>query len=129
LKNNNKKVLLVKHWMESHDRGVKSIAMILRDNGFEVVYTAYKNVEEILSIAIQEDADVIGMSFSTKAYDVHVPELVKLMKKEGLDDVMLIAGGIIPNEDAKILKDQGVAGVFSAGADTQELIRLLQEGR
>ena len=63
-----KKVLLVKHWMESHDRGVKSIAMILRDHGFEVVYTAYTKVAEIVSMAIQEDADVIGLSFSTKAY-------------------------------------------------------------
>jgi methylmalonyl-CoA mutase C-terminal domain/subunit len=129
LNTNIKKVLLVKHWMESHDRGVKSIAMILRDHGFEVIYMAYTNVEEVVSTAIQEDVDVIGMSFSTKAYDVHVPELMALMKKENLDDVMVIAGGVIPNEDAKVLKEQGVAGIFSAGADTQELIRLLKEGR
>jgi methylmalonyl-CoA mutase C-terminal domain/subunit len=129
LNTNTKKILLVKHWMESHDRGVKSIAMILRDHGFEVIYMAYTNVEEVVSTAIQEDVDVIGMSFSTQAYDVHVPELMALMKKENLDDVMVIAGGVIPNEDAKVLKEQGVAGIFSAGADTQELIRLLKEGR
>jgi methylmalonyl-CoA mutase C-terminal domain/subunit len=119
------RVLLVKHWMECHDRGVKSIAMMLRDAGFEVIYTAYMNIGEIVSIAVQESVDVIGMSFSTQAYDIHVPELLKLMKEEKIEDVKLIVGGVIPNEDAKVLKEQGVMEVFAAGANTNHLIRLL----
>ena len=129
MKDNSKtRILLVKHWMECHDRGVKSIATILRDAGFEVIYTAYMSVRDILSAAVQEDVDVIGMSFSTQAYDVHVPELIKMMKEQGLQDVMLLVGGLVPNEDADWLKKQGVKEVFGAGADTNRLIDLLQSG-
>ncbi|MFC1823437.1 cobalamin-dependent protein [Thermodesulfobacteriota bacterium] len=122
------RILLVKHWMECHDRGVKSIAAILRDEGFEVIYTAYMNVQDIATAAVQEDVDVIGMSFSTQAYDVHVPELIKLMKEQGLGDVMLLVGGLVPNEDADWLKEQGVTDVFGAGADTNSLVELLRSG-
>ena len=122
------RILLVKHWMECHDRGVKSIAAILRDEGFEVIYTAYMNVQDVATAAVQEDVDVIGMSFSTQAYDVHVPELIKLMKEQGLADVMLLVGGLVPNEDADWLKKQGVTEVFGAGADTNRLIELLRSG-
>ena len=122
------RILLVKHWMECHDREVKSIATILRDEGFEVIYTAYMNVQDIVAAAVQEDVDVIGMSFSTQAYDVHVPELIKLMKEQGLQDVMLLVGGLVPNEDADWLKEQGVTDVFGAGADTNRLVELLRSG-
>ena len=126
MKSNGKaKVLLVKHWMECHDRGVKSVASILRDNGFEVVYIVYMSIEEIVSTAIEEDVDVIGMSFSTGAYDAHVPELMKQLKDKGLNDVIVIVGGLIPDEDVAILKEQGVKEVFGAGADTNLLIELL----
>ncbi len=119
------KVLLVKHWMECHDRGVKSIASILRDGGFEVVYIVYMSVEEIAAAAMEEDVDVIGMSFSTGAYDAHVPELMKLLKEKGLDDVMVLVGGLIPDEDVPVLKKQGVKAVFGAGANTNQLIELV----
>jgi methylmalonyl-CoA mutase C-terminal domain/subunit len=126
LKSNGKaKVLLVKHWMECHDRGVKSVASILRDAGFEVVYVVYMSVDEIAAAAVQEDVDVIGMSFSTQAYDAHVPELMKLLKEKGLDNVMVVVGGLVPEEDIDWLKQQGIRAVFGAGADTNEMIELL----
>jgi methylmalonyl-CoA mutase C-terminal domain/subunit len=127
LKPNGKaKVLLVKHWMECHDRGVKSVAAILRDAGFEVVYVVYMSPEEIVSAAVQEDVDVIGMSFSTGAYDAHVPEVMRQMKEKGLQDVMVLVGGLIPNEDIGWLKEQGIREVFGAGADTNQLIELME---
>ena len=119
------KVLLVKHWMEIHDRGVKSVVARLRDAGFEVVYMVYQRPEEIVAAAIQEDADVIGMSFSTGAYDAHVPAVVNDMKKKGLKDVMLLVGGLIPDEDIPGLKKQGVKEVFGAGSDLNKLIELI----
>jgi methylmalonyl-CoA mutase C-terminal domain/subunit len=126
VKSNGKaKVLLVKHWMECHDRGVKSVASILRDAGFEVVYVVYMSVDEIAATAVQEDVDVIGMSFSTQAYDAHVPELMKLLKEKGLDSVMVVVGGLVPEEDIDWLKQQGISEVFGAGADTNEMIELL----
>lgn len=127
MKSNGKaKVLLVKHWMECHDRGVKSVAAILRDAGFEVVYVVYMSPEEIVSAAVQEDVGVIGMSFSTGAYDAHVPEVMRLMKEKGLQDVMVLVGGLIPDEDIGWLKEQGIREVFGAGADTNQLIELME---
>jgi len=126
LKSNGKaKVLLVKHWMECHDRGVKSVASILRDAGFEVVYIVYMSPEEIVATAVEEDVDVIGMSFSTGAYDAHVPQVMRLLKERGLEDVMVLVGGLIPDEDIDWLKKQGVKGVFGAGADTNQLIEMV----
>jgi len=119
------KVLLVKHWMECHDRGVKSIATILRDSGFEVIYIVYMNPEEIVSAAVEEDVDVIGMSFSTGAYDAHVPRVMGQLKEKGMNDVIVVVGGLIPDEDIDWLKQQGVKEVFGAGADTNELLELL----
>jgi methylmalonyl-CoA mutase C-terminal domain/subunit len=126
LKENGKaKILLVKHWMECHDRGVKSIASILRDAGFEVVYVVYMSPEEIVAAAIEEDVDVIGMSFSTGAYDAHVPEVMRLMKEKGLEDVMVVVGGLIPDEDIDWLKQQGVKEIFGAGTETDKMIELI----
>ncbi len=126
MKSNGKaKVLLVKHWMECHDRGVKSVASILRDAGFEVIYVVYMSPEEIAAAAAEEDVDVIGMSFSTGAYDAHVPEVMRLLKEKGLEDVMVVVGGLIPDEDIDWLKKQGVREVFGAGADTDQMIEML----
>ena len=130
MKENGKaKILLVKHWMECHDRGVKSIASILRDAGFEVVYVVYMSPEEIVAAAIEEDVDVIGMSFSTGAYDAHVPEVMRLMKEKGLEDVMVVVGGLIPDEDIDWLKHQGVKEIFGAGTETDKMIELIGTAR
>ena len=123
--NGKAKVLLVKHWMECHDRGVKSVAAILRDGGFEVVYVVYMSPEEIVAAAVEEDVDVIGMSFSTGAYDAHVPTVVRLLKEKGLEDVTVLVGGLIPDEDIDWLTKQGVKEVFGAGANTDSLIKLV----
>ena len=119
------RVLLVKHWMECHDRGVKSVATILRDAGFEVVYVVYMRPEEIVASAVQEDVDVIGMSFSTGAYDAHVPVVMQSLKEKGMGDVMVLVGGLIPDEDIDWLRKQGVREVFGAGAETDQLIDLV----
>jgi len=119
------KVLLVKHWMEIHDRGVKSVVARLRDAGFEVVYMVYQRPEEIVAAAVQEDANVIGMSFSTGAYDAHVPAVMKDLKKKGMKDVMVLVGGLIPDEDIPELKKQGIVEVFGAGSDLNKLIELI----
>jgi methylmalonyl-CoA mutase C-terminal domain/subunit len=127
LKANGKvKVLLVKHWMECHDRGVKSVATILRDAGFEVVYIVYMRPEEVVASAIQEDANVIGMSFSTGAYDIHVPLVMRLLKEKGLENVTVIVGGLIPDEDIEWLEKQGVKEVFGAGADIDHIVELVE---
>lgn len=127
LKSNGKtKVLLVKHWMECHDRGVKSAATILRDAGLEVIYMVYMRPEEVVASAVQEDANVIGMSFSTGAYDAHVPLVMRLLKEKGMGNVMVLVGGLIPDEDIDWLKEQGVEEVFGAGADTNQLIELVR---
>ena len=123
--NGKAKVLLVKHWMECHDRGVKSVASILRDAGFEVVYVVYMSPAEIAAAALEEDVDAIGMRFSTQAYDAQVPEVMGLLKEKGLNDGMVLVGGLIPDEDIGWLKKQGVREVFGAGADTNELIELI----
>ena len=124
--NGKARVLLVKHWMECHDRGVKSVASILRDSGFEVVYVAYMSPEEVVTVAMQEDVDVIGMSFSTGAYDAHVPTVMELLKEKGMGEVMVVVGGLIPDEDIGWLKEQGVKEVFGAGADTNQLVELIE---
>ncbi len=123
--NDKPKVLLVKHWMEIHDRGVKSVVARLRDAGFEVIYMVYMRPEEIVAAAQQEDAKVIGMSFSTGAYDAHVPEVMRLLKEKGMGDVTVVLGGLIPDEDVPSLKAQGVKEVFGAGSNLDELIDLL----
>ena len=126
MKSNGKaRVLLVKHWMECHDRGVKSVAASLRDAGFEVVYIVYMRAEEIVAAAVEEDVDVIGMSFSTGAYDAHVPEVMKSLKEKGMQDVTVLVGGLIPDEDIDWLKKQGVKEVFGAGSDLNQLIELV----
>jgi methylmalonyl-CoA mutase C-terminal domain/subunit len=111
--------------MEIHDRGVKSVVARLRDAGFEVVYMVYQRPEEIVAAAVQEDANVIGMSFSTGAYDAHVPAVMKDLQKKGMKDVIVLVGGLIPDEDIPGLKKQGVAEVFGAGSDLNKLIDLI----
>jgi methylmalonyl-CoA mutase C-terminal domain/subunit len=111
--------------MECHDRGVKSVVASLRDAGFEVVYIVYMRPEEIVASALEEDVDVIGMSFSTGAYDAHVPEVMKLLKEKGMEDVMVLVGGLIPDEDVDWLKKEGVREIFGAGSDLNQLIELV----
>ena len=121
------RVLLVRHWMECHERGVTTVALRLRDAGFEVIYTPYRLPEEVVAMAVAEDVDVIGMTFSTGVYEVHIPKVMKDLKEKGLGNIMVVVGGLIFDEDIDWLKQQGVAGVFGAGSNIYEFIELISK--
>jgi len=113
------RVVVAKPGLDGHDRGAKVIARAFRDAGFEVVYTGLRQTpEQIVNAALQEDADVIGLSVLSGAHMTLCPRITGLMKKEGLDDVMLVIGGIIPDQDIPELKKSGVSEVFQPGAST-----------
>src|ERR1019366_7620074 len=103
--------------LDSHERGAKVIARALRDSGFEVVYTGlHQTPEQVVQAVVQEDADAVGLSLLSGAHLPLVPRVVQLLAKEGRDDVLVIVGGIIPERDISVLKEQGVAAVFTPGA-------------
>lgn len=117
------RVLIAKAGLDGHDRGAKVVAAALRDAGMEVIYTGLRQTPEmIVQAAIQEDVDVIGVSILSGAHMAIFPKIIKLMKEKGLDDVLLICGGIIPDEDIPKLKEMGVAEVFTPGTLTTEIV-------
>src|ERR1043166_4333783 len=117
------RVLLAKPGLDGHDRGVKVIARALRDAGMEVIYTGLRQTpEQIVNAALQEDVDVIGLSILSGAHMTLCPRILEQMKKAGLDDVMVLVGGIIPDPDVVQLKAQGVSEVFQPGVSTEEII-------
>ena len=117
------RVIVAKPGLDGHDRGAKVIARAFRDAGFEVIYTGLRQTpEQVVNAALQEDADVIGLSVLSGAHMTLCPRIMELMKKEGLDDVLVLIGGIIPDQDISKLKDCGVAEVFQPGASTEEII-------
>ncbi len=117
------RVLIAKPGLDGHDRGAKVIARALRDAGMEVIYTGLRQTPEMIaSAAAQEDVDVIGLSILSGAHNVLCPELVRLLKDRGIDDVPVVIGGIIPEADIPGLKKAGVAGVFPPGTSTQEIV-------
>lgn len=122
------RVLLAKAGLDGHDRGIKVIAMALRDAGMEVVYLGLRRTpEEIVSAALEEDVDVIGISLLSGAHTVLFPAVLSLMKKQKLRGMILIGGGIIPDEDQVSLRKKGVAAIFTPGAETGEIVRFIQE--
>ncbi|HWW82991.1 MAG TPA: cobalamin B12-binding domain-containing protein, partial [Vicinamibacterales bacterium] len=109
--------------LDGHDRGAKVIARALRDAGMEVVYTGLRQTpEQIVSAALQEDADVIGLSILSGAHNHIAPRLMDLLKERGLDDVLVVIGGIIPDVDIPKLKAIGVGGVFLPGTPMQDIV-------
>ena len=117
------RVIVAKPGLDGHDRGAKVIARSFRDAGFEVIYTGLRQTpEQIVNAALQEDADVIGLSVLSGAHMTLCPRIMELMKKEGLDDVLVLVGGIIPDQDIPELKRAGIAEVFQPGASTEEII-------
>lgn len=117
------RVLVGKVGLDGHDRGAKVIAQALRDAGMEVIYTGLRQTpEQIVEAAIQEDVQVIGISILSGAHDHLLPKISELLKKEGAEDIVVIAGGVIPIEDRALLKDAGVAEVFSPGTTTVDII-------
>ncbi len=122
------RVLIAKAGLDGHDRGAKVVAAALRDAGMEVIYTGLRQTPEmIVSAAIQEDVDVIGISILSGAHMTIFPKIINLMKEKGLDDVLLIGGGIIPDEDIPKLKEMGVAEIFTPGTLTSEIVNFIKE--
>jgi len=117
------RVVIAKPGLDGHDRGAKVIARALRDAGMEVIYTGLRQTpEQIVTAALQEDADVIGLSILSGAHNHIAPRLMDLLKENGLDDVLVVIGGIIPDVDVPRLKAIGVKGVFLPGTPMQEII-------
>ena len=121
------RVLLAKPGLDGHDRGVKVIARALRDAGMEVIYTGLRQTPEmVVTAAVQEDVDAIGLSTLSGAHMTLFPRVVELAREAGLDDVIVFGGGIIPDEDVPKLKEQGVSAVFTPGARMQEIIDFIR---
>ena len=117
------RVVIAKPGLDGHDRGAKVIARALRDAGMEVIYTGLRQTPlQIVSAAVQEDADVIGLSILSGAHNHICPEVMRLLKEKGLDDVLGVVGGIIPDVDVPKLNEIGVGGVFRPGTSMQEII-------
>ena len=117
------RVVIAKPGLDGHDRGAKVIARALRDAGMEVIYTGLRQTpEQIVSAALQEDADVIGLSILSGAHNHIAPRLMDLLRAKGLDDVLVVIGGIIPDLDIPKLKAIGVKGIFLPGTPMQEIV-------
>ena len=122
------RVVVAKPGLDGHDRGAKIIARALRDAGMEVIYTGLRQTpEQIVAAALQEDADVIGLSILSGAHNHIVPRLMGLLTDKGLDDVLVLIGGIIPDADIPALKAAGVKGVFLPGTPMQAIIDFVNE--
>jgi methylmalonyl-CoA mutase C-terminal domain/subunit len=118
------RVLIAKPGLDSHDRGAKVVARALRDAGMEVIYTGLRQTpEQIAETALQEDVDVIGLSILSGAHRTLFPRIMELLRQKDLTDVMVFAGGIIPEEDASELKKLGIKEIFGPGTPTETIIR------
>ncbi len=121
------RVLVGKPGLDGHDRGAKVIASALRDAGFEVIYSGLHQTPEMLvEAALQEDVDVLGLSLLSGAHMTLVPRIMELMKKNEMSDVLLLAGGTIPPEEAKELEKMGVGKVFGPGTDTRQITEFIR---
>ena len=122
------RVVIAKPGLDGHDRGAKVIARALRDAGMEVIYTGLRQTpEQIVSAAVQEDADVIGLSILSGAHNHICPEVMRRLREKGLDDVLVVVGGIIPDVDVPRLNAEGITGVFRPGTPMQEIIDFVQQ--
>ena len=121
------KVLIAKPGLDGHDRGAKVLARGLRDEGFEVVYTGLRQTPEmVVTAALQEDADVVGLSILSGAHMTLVPRVCNLLRSEKLDDVLVVVGGIIPDDDVADLRAVGVSGIFGPGTTIAEVAEFLR---
>ena len=122
------RILIAKPGLDGHDRGAKIIARALRDAGFEVIYTGlHQTPEMIVSAAIQEDVDVVGMSILSGAHNTLMPRVIDLLKEKGAGDKVVFGGGIIPEEDIPPLKEAGVREIFTPGASTEDVVKFVNE--
>ena len=122
------RVLIAKPGLDGHDRGAKVIARALRDAGMEVIYSGLRQTpEQIVAAAIQEDVDVIGLSILSGAHNVLFPEILALLKERGGEDILVLAGGIIPQKDIAPMKDLGIREIFLPGTPTHVLVDFIQK--
>jgi methylmalonyl-CoA mutase C-terminal domain/subunit len=121
------RVVVAKPGLDGHDRGAKIVARALRDAGMEVIYTGlHQTPEQIVETAIQEDADAVGISLLSGAHMTLVPRILELLRENGAEDVLVVLGGTIPDDDAADLRKLGVAGVFGPGATTSDIVDFLK---
>ena len=121
------RVLVAKPGLDGHDRGAKVIARALRDAGMEVIYTGLRQTPEmVVNAALQEDVDVIGLSILSGAHNAIVPRVIDLMKQNKMDDVLVIVGGIIPDQDVANLKKTGVAAIFQPGTAMDDIVQFIR---
>jgi methylmalonyl-CoA mutase C-terminal domain/subunit len=121
------RVLVAKPGLDGHDRGAKVIARALRDAGMEVVYTGIRQTPEMIAeAAVQEDVDVVGMSILSGAHMALFPRVMELLRENDMDDVLVVAGGIIPDEDVPALNELGVTGIFGPGTPTDEIVKFVR---
>jgi methylmalonyl-CoA mutase C-terminal domain/subunit len=121
------RVLVAKPGLDGHDRGAKVVARALRDAGMEVIYTGLRQTPEmIVETALQEDVDVIGMSILSGAHMALFPKVMELLKEEGVDDIIVIGGGIIPEEDVSALKECGIAEIFGPGTPLSDIVEYIE---
>jgi methylmalonyl-CoA mutase C-terminal domain/subunit len=121
------RVLVAKPGLDGHDRGAKIVARALRDAGMEVIYTGLRQTpEQIVTAALQEDVDAVGISILSGAHNTIVPRIMEMMKEKGLSDVLVMVGGIIPEPDVAYLKSLGVAEIFLPGTSTEDTIQFIR---
>ena len=121
------RILIAKPGLDGHDRGAKVVARALRDAGYEVIYTGLRQTpEQIAAAAVQEDVDAVGMSILSGAHNALLPEVTRLLKEQGAEDILVFAGGIIPEQDIPGLKGAGIDQIFLPGTSTKSIVEYLQ---
>lgn len=122
------RILIAKPGLDGHDRGAKVVARALRDAGYEVIYSGLRQTpEQIAAAAVQEDVDAVGLSILSGAHNSLLPEVTRLLREQGADDVLVFAGGIIPEQDVGTLKQAGIDAIFLPGTSTKDIVRYLQD--
>jgi len=122
------RILIAKPGLDGHDRGAKVVARALRDAGYEVIYTGLRQTpEQIAAAAVQECVDAVGLSILSGAHNALLPEIIRLLKEQGAEDILVFAGGIIPEQDIKVLKGSGIDEIFLPGTSTKDIVRYLED--
>ncbi len=121
------RILIAKPGLDGHDRGAKVVARALRDAGYEVIYTGLRQTpEQIAAAAVQEDVDAVGLSILSGAHNSLLPEITRLLREQGADDMLVFAGGIIPEQDIPKLRSAGIDAIFLPGTSTRQIIDYLR---
>lgn len=122
------RVLVAKPGLDGHDRGAKVIARALRDAGMEVIYTGLRQTPEMIAAAaLQEDVDAVGISILSGAHNTLCPRIVNLLRENGMDDTLVLVGGIVPQEDIPTLKANGISEIFLPGTSTEDIVKFINE--